>query len=150
MVDVLLLLNNENQKQKNIPAMKTTTNINRIDIIAFIAVIILFAFMMPLKAAAGKNTNAELSEIQVASEQLAMFNNEIERAVEFTAPVLSENFETVTTESRLEDIFGSLVSAVKYTSPSVNENLEVADAIQNLDNLNSQIEESVRYTASIN
>jgi hypothetical protein len=147
---VLLLLNNENQKQKNIPAMKTTTNINRIDIIAFIAVIILFAFMMPLKAAAGKNTNAELSEIQVASEQLAMFNNEIERAVEFTAPVLSENFETVTTESRLEDIFGSLVSAVKYTSPSVNENLEVADAIQNLDNLNSQIEESVRYTASIN
>jgi hypothetical protein len=150
MVNVLLFLNNENQKTKNIPAMKTTTNINRIDIIAFIAVIILFAFMMPLKAATGKNTNAELSEIQVASEQLAMFNNEIERAIEFTAPVLSENFETVTAESRLEDLFSSVEQDAVYSSPSVNENLEVADAIQNLDNLNLQIEESVRYIASIN
>jgi hypothetical protein len=130
--------------------MKTTTYINRKDIIAIIAVIILFALMMPLKAAAGKNTNAELSEIQAASLQLAVFNSEIEKAVEFTAPVLSENFEVMAAESRLEDLFGSLVSAAKYTSPTVNENFEEADAMKYLDNLNSQIEESVRYTASIN
>jgi len=130
--------------------MKTTTYINRKDIFAIIAVIILFALMMPLKAANGKNEGAELSKIQAASIQLALFNNEIEKAVEFTAPVLSENFETAIAESRLEDLIGSLVSVAKYTTPSINENFEVADAMQSLDNLNSQIEESVRYTASIN
>jgi hypothetical protein len=128
--------------------MKTTTNINRIDIIAFIAVIILFAFMMPLKASAGKNTNAELSEIQSASMQLAMFNNEIEKAVEFTAPVLSENFEVMAAESRLEDLFSSVELDAIYSSPAVDDNFETVTAIENLDNLNSEIEQAVRYTAA--
>ena len=130
--------------------MKTTKNLNQIAKVTFASVTILFASLMPMQAESVKSSNSEMNEIKAASNQLAMFNNEIEKAVEFNAPVLSENFETVIAESRLEDIFGSLVSAAKYTSPSVNENFEVADALQNLDNLNSQIEESVRYTASIN
>ena len=128
--------------------MKTTTNINRIDIIAFIAVIILFAFMMPLKAATGKYTNAELSEINVASVQLAMFNNEIEEAVEFTAPVLSENFEVMAAEFQLEDLFGSVEQDAVYSSPAVDDNFETATAIENLDSLISEIEHAIRYTAS--
>ena len=64
--------------------MKTTANISRIDIITVIAVIILFAMMMPSNAAIGKNANAGLSEIQAASSQLALFNNEIEKTVEYT------------------------------------------------------------------
>ena len=128
--------------------MKTTTNINRIDIIAFIAVIILFAFMMPLKADTGKNTNAELNEIQAASAQLAMFNNEIEKAVEFTAPALTENFEVMAAESRLEDLFGSVERDAVYSSPAVDDNFETATAIECLNNLNAEIEQAVRYTPS--
>ena len=130
--------------------MKTTKNFNQIAKVTFASVTLLFASLMPMQAASVKNSNSEMNEIKAASQQLAVFNNEIEKSVEFNAPVLSENFETAIAESRLEDIFGSLVSAAKYTSPAVNENFEVADALQNLDNLNSQIEESVRYTASIN
>jgi hypothetical protein len=128
--------------------MKNTANINRIDIIAFIAVIILFAFMMPLKAATGKNTNAELNEIQAASLQLALFNNELERAVEFTAPVLSENFEVMAAESQLEVAFGAVEQDAVYRSPAADDNFETATAIENLDNLNSEIEQAVRYTAA--
>jgi hypothetical protein len=128
--------------------MKTTTYINRKDIIAFIAVIILFALMMPSKAADGKNTNAELNGIQAASVQLAMFNNEIEKAVEFTAPVLSENFEVMAAESQLEDMFVSVENEVAYSSPSVVDNFETTQAIQQLDNLNCEIEQAVKYTAS--
>jgi hypothetical protein len=130
--------------------MKTTKNFNQIVKVTFASLTILFASLLPMQAASVKNSNSEMNEIKAASHQLAIINNEIEKAVEFNAPVLSENFETVTAESRLEDLLGSLVSAAKYTSPSVNENFEVADALQNLDNLNSQIEESVRYTASVN
>jgi hypothetical protein len=128
--------------------MKTSTNINRIDIIALIAVIILFAFMMPLKAAAGKNANAELNGIEAASIQLALFNNEIEKAVEFTAPVLSESFEVMAAESSLEEMFVSVEQDAAYSSPAVGDNLETATAIENLDNLNSEIEKTIRYTAS--
>ena len=130
--------------------MKTSVNINRIDIIAIIAVIILFAFMMPLKASTGKSTTAELGEIKAASLQLAIFNNEIEKAVEFTAPALSENFEVMVVESQLEDMFGSVEQDAVYSAPSVDDDFETVTAIENLENLNSQIEESVRYTASIN
>jgi hypothetical protein len=130
--------------------MKTTKNLNQIAKVTFASVTLLFASLMPMQAASLKSSNSELKEIQAASSQLARFNNEIEKAVEFNAPVLSENFETAVAESRLEDIFGSLTGIVKYTSPSVQENFEVADALQNLDNLNSQIEESVRFNASIN
>jgi len=130
--------------------MKTTKNLNQIAKVTFASVTFLFASLMPMQAASAKNSNSEKNEIQTASNQLAMFNMEIEKTVEFNAPVLLENFETATAESRLEDLFVSLASEAMYTSPSVNENFEVADAMQNLDNLNSQIEESVRYTASIN
>jgi len=99
--------------------MKTTTNINRKDIIAIIAVIILFALMMPLNAANGKNASAELNEIQTASVQLAVFNNEIEKAVEFTAPVLSETFEVMAAESLLEEIFSFVAHDAAYNSPAV-------------------------------
>jgi hypothetical protein len=130
--------------------MKTTKNLNQIAAVTFASAAFLFASLMPMQAASVKNSSSEMNEIKAASHQLATFNNEIEKAVEFNAPVLSENFETATAESRLEDLFGSMASLVKYTSPAVNENFEIADALQNLDNLNSQIEESVRFTASIN
>ena len=128
--------------------MKTTANINRIDIIALIAVIILFAFMMPLKAATGKNANAELNQIQSASVQLALFNNEIKEAVEFTAPVLSESFEVMVAESQLEDLFRSVEQDAVYSSPAVDDNFETTNAFENLDNLNAEIEQAVRYIAS--
>lgn len=128
--------------------MKTTTYITRKDIIALIAVIILFALMMPSKAANGKNTNAELSEVQTASAQLAIFNNEVEKAVEFTAPVLSENFDVMAAESQLEDMFVSVEKDAVYSVPVENENFETATALENLDNLNSEIEQAVRYTPS--
>ena len=128
--------------------MKTTTYINRKDIIAIIAVIILFALMMPLKAANGKNESAELSEIQAASIQLALFNNEVEKTVEFTAPVLSENFEVMAAEFRLEELFSSVEQDAVYSSPVADDNFETATAIENLDILNSEIEQAVRYTAS--
>jgi hypothetical protein len=130
--------------------MKTTKSLNQIAKVTFASVTILFASLLPMQASSVKNSNSEMNEIKAASSQLAMLNNEIEKAVEFNAPALSENFETVIAESRLEDLAGSLVSEVKYTSPAVNENFEVAEALQNLDNLSLQIEESVRYTASIN
>jgi hypothetical protein len=128
--------------------MKTTTNINRTDIITVIAVIILFAMMIPLNAATGKNTSAALSEIQTASNQLAMFNNEIEKTIEFKAPVVSENFEIMAAESRLDELFGSLAKNVVYNSPALEENFETAIAVESLDNLNSEIEYTVKYTAS--
>jgi hypothetical protein len=128
--------------------MKTTTYINRKDIIAIIAVIILFALMMPLKAANGKNTSAELNEIQAASVELAMFNKEIEKSIEFTAPVLSESFEVMAAESQLADLFNSAEKEAAYSSPAVVDNFETATAIENLDNLNSEIEQAVKYTAS--
>ena len=128
--------------------MKTTTYINRKDVIAIIAVIILFALMMPLKAATGQNANADLYEIQAASQQLAMFNNEIEKSVEFTAPVLSENFEVMAAEYSLEELFVSVEKDAAYSSPAVDDNFETATAIENLDNLNKEIEQAVRYTPS--
>jgi hypothetical protein len=130
--------------------MKTTKNVNQIARVTFAAVTILFASLMPMQAASVKSSNSEMKEIQAASSQLASFNNEIEKAVEFNAPVLSENFETVMAESNLEDLFGTVAGVAKYTTPSVNENFEVAEALQSLDNLNSQIEVSVMYTASVN
>lgn len=122
--------------------MKTTTNINRKDIIAIIAVIILFALMMPLNAANGKNFR------QTASVQLAMFNNEIEKAVEFTAPVLSESFEVMAAETRLEELFGSVARDAAYSSPIADDNFETITAIENLDILSAEIEQDVKYTAS--
>jgi hypothetical protein len=128
--------------------MKTTTYIDRKDIIAFIAVIILFALMMPLNAADGKNESAELSEIQAASVQLALFNNEVEKSVEFTAPALSENFEMMDAEFQLKDLFVSVEKEAAYSSPVVNDDYETVSAIEYLDNLNSEIEQNIRYTAS--
>ncbi len=128
--------------------MKTTANISRIDIITVIAVIILFAMMMPSNAATGKNANAGLSEIQAASNQLAIFNNEIEKTVEYTAPVAYENFEIMAAESSLEELFSSVAQEVVYSSPAVDENFEATIAKESLDSLNSEIEEAVKYTAS--
>ena len=128
--------------------MKTTANIRRIDIITIIAVIILFAMMMPSNAATGKNANAGLSEIQAASSQLAIFNNEIEKTVEYTAPVAYENFEIMAAESSLDELFSSIAQDVVYTSPVVEDNFETATAIESLDSLNSEIEQAVKYTAS--
>jgi len=128
--------------------MKTTTSIDRKDIIAFIAVIILFALMMPLNAADGKNESAELREIQAASVQLALFNNEVEKSIEFTAPALSENFEMMDAEFQLEELFSSVEQDAVYSAPVENANPETATAVESLDNLNSEIEQAVRYTPS--
>jgi hypothetical protein len=48
MVGVFHNYDNQDHNKKIYSAMETTTNINRKDIIAVIAVIILFALMMPL------------------------------------------------------------------------------------------------------
>ncbi len=127
--------------------MKTTNNFSQMIKAGVASVTILFASLLSIQAEPVKSANSEMNEIKAASHQLAIFNNEIEKSVEFNAPVLSENFETAVAESRLEVIFEALVSEVIYKSPSANENVEVADALQNLDGLHSQIEESVRYTA---
>ena len=99
--------------------MRTTTNISRIDIITVIAVIILFAIMMPSNAATGKNINSGLSEIQAASSQLALFNNEIERTIEYTAPVASENFEVANAIENLDNLTSQLEASVRFRA-SVN------------------------------
>jgi hypothetical protein len=128
--------------------MKTTTHISRIDIITVIAVIILFAMMMPSNAATGKNSSAGINEIQAASNELALFNNEIEKTVEYSAPVASENFEIMAAESSLDEMFSSIAQDVVYTSPAVEDNFETTTAIENLDSLNSEIEHAVKYTAA--
>ncbi len=128
--------------------MKTTTNINRIDIIALIAVIILFAFMIPSKAETGRNIHAGLTEVQIASMQLARFNIEIENAVEFTAPVVSESFEVMAAESRLEELSGSFAQDAAYFSPVLQDNFETVTAIESQDNFIAEMEREIRYTVS--
>jgi hypothetical protein len=130
--------------------MKTSKNLNLIAKVTFASVSFLFASMMPMQAASGKNTSGGVYEIQTASTELAMFNNEIEKAVAFNASDFSESeaFEAFVAESMLEDMFGSVAQDAAYVSPAVNENVETAEAIQNLDNLNAQLEQSVKYTAA--
>ena len=131
--------------------MKTSKNLNQIAKVTFASVTFLFASLMPMQAASGKNNASGMNEIQVASNELAMFNNEIEKAVAFNAPALSERteaFEVFVAESMLEDMFSSVAQDAAYVSPSVNEDFEVALAVESLDSLNSQIEQSVKYTAA--
>jgi hypothetical protein len=132
--------------------MKTTKNLNQIAKVTLASVTLLFASLMPMQAASGKNTSSEMNEIQAASNSLAMFNSELEKAVAFNVPALSENseeFEAFVAESRLNDLFSSAALEAQYVSPAVNENFEVAVSLENLDQLNSLIEQSVRYTASV-
>jgi hypothetical protein len=131
--------------------MKTSKNLNQIAKVTFASVTFLFASLMPIQAASGKNTASGMNEIQAASNQLAMFNHEIEKAVAFNAPALSEEseaFEVFVAGAMLEDMFSSVAQKAAYVSPSVNENFETAEAMQNLDILNAEIEQSVRYTAA--
>jgi hypothetical protein len=131
--------------------MKTLRNLNQIAKVTFASVTFLFASLMPMQAASGKNTASEMNEIQSASNELAMFNNEIEKAVAFNAPALSEKseaFELFVAESKLEDMFSSVAQDAAYVSPSVNDDFETAEAVANLDSLNAQIEQSVKYTAA--
>jgi hypothetical protein len=132
--------------------MKTTKNINQIAKVTLASVAFLFASLMPMQAASGKNTSSEMNEIQAASNSLAMYNTEIEKAVAFNAPALTESaeeFEVFAAESRLNDLFSATAKEAMYVSPSVNEDFEVAVAMENLDQLNAQIEQSVKYTASV-
>jgi len=131
--------------------MKTSKNLTHIAKVTFASVTFLFASLMPMQAESGKNTASAINEIQTASNELAMFNTEIEKAVAFNAPALSEKseaFEVFVAESMLEDMFSSVARDAAYVSPSVNENLETAEAVENLDSLNAQIEQSVKYTAA--
>ena len=132
--------------------MKTTKNLNQIAKVTLASVTLLFASLMPMQASSGKNTSSEMNEIQAASNSLAMYNTELENAVAFNVPALSENseeFEVFVAESRLNDLFSSAALEAQYVSPAVNEDFEVAVALENLDQLNSLIEQSVRYTASV-
>jgi hypothetical protein len=132
--------------------MKTTRNFNQIAKVTLASAAFFFASLMPMQAASGKNASSEMYEIQAASNSLAMYNTEIEKAVAFYAPALSENsaeFEAFVAESKLNDIFSSAAQEVQYVSPAVNEDFEAAVAMENLDQLSAQIEQSVRYTASI-
>ena len=132
--------------------MKTTKNLNQIAKVTLASVTLLFASLMPIQAASGKNASSEMNEIQAASNSLAMYNTELEKAVAFNVPALSENseeFESFVAETRLNELFSSAAQEAQYVSPAVNENFEVAVALENLDQLNSQIEQSVKYTASV-
>jgi hypothetical protein len=132
--------------------MKTTKNLTQIAKVTLASVTFLFASLMPMQAASGKNTTSEMNEIQAASSSLAMYQSELEKAVVFNAPALSENaeeFEAFVAESRLNDLFSASALEAQYVSPAVNENFEVTVALENLDQLNVQIEQSVKYTASI-
>jgi hypothetical protein len=132
--------------------MKTTKNLNQIAKVTLASVTLLFASLMPMQAASGKNASSEMNEIKAASNSLAMYNTELEKAVAFNVPALSENseeFEAFVAGSRLNDLFSSVALEAQYVSPAVNENFEVAVALENLDQLNSQIEQSVIYTASV-
>jgi len=132
--------------------MKTTKNLNQIAKVTLASVTFLFASLMPIQAASGKNASSEMNDIQAASNNLAVYNNEIEKAVAFNAPALSENstaFEALFAESRLSDLFSSAAKDAQYVSPALKENFEVAVAMENLDQLNAQIEQSAKYTASV-
>jgi hypothetical protein len=132
--------------------MKTTKNLNQIAKVTLASVTLLFASLMPLQAASGKNASSEMNELRAASNSLAMYNTELEKAVAFNAPALSENsveFDAFVAESKLNDLFSSAAKEAQYVSPAVNENLEVATALENMDHLNAQIEQSVKYTASV-
>ena len=132
--------------------MKTTKNLNQIAKVTLASAAFLFASLMPMQAASGKNTSSEMNEIQAASNSLAMYNSEVEKAVAFNAPALTENsvaFEAFVAESRLNDLFSSAAKEAQYVSPAVNEDFEVAAALENLDHMNAQIEQSVKYTASV-
>jgi hypothetical protein len=129
--------------------MKNLKNLNQIAKVSFASATFLFASLMPMQAASGKNTTSGMNEIQVASNELAMFNNEIEKSVAFNAPALeekSEAFEVYVAESMLDDMFNSVAQDAAYVSPAVNENFETAEAVESLDSLNAQIEKSVKYT----
>lgn len=131
--------------------MKTSKNLNQIAKVTFASVTFLFASLMPMQAASGKNTASGMNEIQTASNELSMFNNEIEKAVAFNAPALSEKseaFEVFVAESMLDEMFSSVEEDAAYVSPSVNDNFETAEAMESLDSLNAQIEQSVKYTAA--
>jgi hypothetical protein len=131
--------------------MKTLKNLNQIAKVTFASVTFLIASLMPMQAASGKNTASEMNEIQTASNELAIFHNDIEKAVAFNAPALSEKseaFEVFVAESMLEDMFSSVAQDAAYVSPSVNEDFDVAAAMESLDNLNAHIEQSVKYTAA--
>jgi hypothetical protein len=132
--------------------MKTTKNLTQIAKVTLASVIFLFASLMPMQAASGKNTSSDMNEMQAASNSLAMYNVELQKAVAFNAPALSEKseeFEAFIAESKLNDLFSTASQDAKYVSPAVNENFEVADALANLDQMNAQIEQSVKYTASV-
>jgi hypothetical protein len=131
--------------------MKTSRNLNQIAKVTFASAIFLFASLMPMQAASGKNTASGMNEIQIASNELAMFNNEVEKTVAFNAPAFSEKseaFEVFVAESMLEDMFSSVAQDAAYVTPSVNDNLETAEAMESLDNLNAQLEQSARYAAA--
>jgi hypothetical protein len=132
--------------------MKTTKNLNQIAKVTLASAAFLFASLMPMQAASVKNTSSEMNEMQAASNSLAMYNTELEKAVAFNAPALTESaeeFEAFVAESRLSDLFSSAAKEAKYVSPAVNEDFEVAGALENLAHLNAQIEQSVKYTASV-
>jgi hypothetical protein len=132
--------------------MKTTKNLNQIAKVTLASVTLLFASLMPMQAASEKNASSEMNELRAASNSLAMYNTELEKAVAFNAPALSENsveFDAFVAESKLNDLFSSAAKEAQYVSPAVNENLEVATALENMDHLNAQIEQSVKYTASV-
>jgi hypothetical protein len=129
--------------------MKTSKNLNQIAKVTFASVTFLFASLMPMQAANSRNSASGINEIQAASNELAMFNNEIENTVAFNAPAVSEKseaFEAFVAEIMLDDMFSSVAQDAAYVSPSVNEDFEVSTAVESLDSLNAQIENSVKYT----
>ncbi len=75
--------------------MKTTKNLNQIAKVTLASAIFLFASLMPMQAASGKNTSSEMNEIQAASNSLAMYNNEVEKTVAFQRPGFIRKFSRI-------------------------------------------------------
>jgi len=129
--------------------MKTTKNLNQIAKVTFASVTFLFASLMPMQAASARNAHSGMNEVQIASNELAMFNTEVEKSVAFSAPAMSEkseDFDLYVAEAELDEMFTSAAQDAVYVSPEVNVDFEVAVAVENLDSLNAQIEQSVKYT----
>ena len=100
--------------------MKTTRTLNQIAKLTLASATFLFASLMPMQAASGKNTSSEMNEIQAASNSLAMYNTELEKAAAFNAPALSEDFEVAVALENMDQLSAQIEQSVKYTA-SVSE-----------------------------
>jgi hypothetical protein len=134
---------------KNIQAMKATMKTKRNARAIAAAVALLSVLAVPVQAAAVNS-----KEVNDAVNRLEAYNNELEKAITFYVPVVTETVEEYlafeAAEMRLEETVSNLEDAARYITPAVAENFEdyeVKEAQENLDEVIRQIEHSIGYTA---